>query len=317
MQFEITTDGVPERDRLEAWRSAIFGTLAISAEPMQGAERPYEGRFSARSSGKLLNCSFESDGFLATRKSWEIAYRRWDGYRVYRESSPGVRFKIGGEELVTFAGDLIVADADAPFEALPVLGYKDESWLLPKAMVDPYLPKSARRPVTRLSGRTGVDALAANYLETLTRNWDAIGEAGMGPVADTLARLIGIACGLAAEEQPDAVRAGRLTEARQYIDQHLTDPDLSPATVAAALRISVRSLHLLFEQSGGSFSRTMVRRRLEECRAALLANPTRPVTDVAYAWGFNSLSAFYRAFNAAFGMSPGDLRAMSRVTHGS
>jgi len=317
MQFEMTTDGVPERDRLEAWRAAIFSTLAISAEPMPGAERPYEGRFSARSSGPLLNCSFESDGFLATRKSQEIAYRRWDGYRVYRESSAGVRFKIGGEELVTYAGDLIVADADAAFEALPIGRYKDESWLLPKAMVDPYLPKTARSPVMRLSGRTGVNALAACYLETLTRNWDAIGEAAMGPVADTLARLIGIARGFAAEEQPDAVRSGRLTEARQYIDHHLTDPDLSPATVAAALRISVRSLHLLFEQTGGSFARTVVRRRLEQCRAVLLADPTRPVTDVAFAWGFNSLSAFYRAFNAAFGMSPGDLRAMARATHGS
>ena len=49
MQFEMTTDGVPERDRLEAWRAAIFSTLAISAEPMPGAERPYEGRFSALS----------------------------------------------------------------------------------------------------------------------------------------------------------------------------------------------------------------------------------------------------------------------------
>ena len=87
----------------------------------------------------------------------------------------------------------------------------------------------------RLSGRNGVDALAASYLETLTRNWDSIPEATMGPVADTLARLIGIACGAAAAEQPDAVRAGRLAEAKRHIDRHLADPDLSPAGVAAAI----------------------------------------------------------------------------------
>ena len=39
----------------------------------------------------------------------------------------------------------------------------------------------------------------------------------------------------------------------------------------------------LFEPTGASFARTVVRRRLEECRAALLGNPARPVIDIAFA----------------------------------
>jgi AraC-like DNA-binding protein len=35
----------------------------------------------------------------------------------------------------------------------------------------------------------------------------------------------------------------------------------------------------------------------------------RSVTDVAFAWGFNSLATFYRTFHEAFGMTPGALRA--------
>ena len=72
--------------------------------------------------------------------------------------------------------------------------------------------------------------------------------------------------------------------------------------------MSARQLHLVFEPSGTTFSRHVQRRRLEECRAALIANPARSVTDVAFAWGFTSLSSFYRAFQAAFGMAPRDLR---------
>ena len=67
--------------------------------------------------------------------------------------------------------------------------------------------------------------------------------------------------------------------------------------------------HLLFEPTGGSFARHVLRRRLEECRTVLLRCPTRPVTDIAFGWGFRNLSTFYRAFKAAFGMTPGDLRA--------
>jgi transcriptional regulator GlxA family with amidase domain len=47
------------------------------------------------------------------------------------------------------------------------------------------------------------------------------------------------------------------------------------------------------------------RRRLEQCRAALLADPTRPVIDVAFAWGFGSMPSFYQG---AFGLSPGEAR---------
>lgn len=311
MRLHLTTDDLPERDRLEAWNATVFETLAITARPMPDAAGPFSARFSARSSGPLLNCSFDSDGFHATRQSREIAYRRWNGYRVYRESSAGVRFTIAGTEIFTGPGDLLVADADATFEALPVDRYTDESWLLPKAVLEPHLPALQPFNVTRLSGRNGVEALAASYLDALTRNWDSIPEATMGPVTDTLARLIGIACGAEAGDQPDAVRAGRLVKVKRYIAGHLADPHLSPAGVASALGVSVRALHLLFEPTGTTFARYVLRRRLEECRAVLLASPARPVTDIAFGWGFNSLSGFYRAFQATYGMSPGELRAAS------
>ena len=114
----------------------------------------------------------------------------------------------------------------------------------------------------------------------------------VGNETDTLCRLIAIACGAAAAGQPKAVLQARLVQARQHIDQHLASPALSPASVAAALKLSVRSLHSLFEQSGTSFARYVLRRRLQECQAVLLANRTRPVIDVAFAWGFGSQSSF-------------------------
>lgn len=314
MRLEITTDDVPERDRFALWRGAVFSTLAITAHPLPGAAGPFCARFAARSSGPLLNCSFSGDGFYAVRQSRELAQRQWNGYRVYREYSAGVWFRIAGEEIISTKGDLLIADADAPFEARPAERYFDESWLVPKALLAPHLPPLGRPLLMRLSGRSGVEALAASYLETLSRNWDSIPAATVGPVADTLSRLIGIACGAAAAEQPDAVRAGRLVAAKAHINRHLTDPTLSPVSVAAALGISVRTLHVLFEPTGISFARYVLHRRLEECRAALLANPTRPVTDIAFAWGFNSLSGFYRAFQAAFGATPGELRIAARQT---
>jgi AraC-like DNA-binding protein len=311
----VSTEGVPARERFDLWNAAVFSTLAISVLPLPDADAPFRAEFTYRTSGPLLNLNFAADGFSAARQHREIAHRHWDSYWIYRESGPGAWFKIAGQELLTTTGDLVIADADVPFETRADR-YAHELWLVPKALLEPHLPALGRPLVAKLSGCSGVNALAESYLSALTQNWDDISEATMGSVADTLGRLIGIACGIAAAEQSDAVRSGRLAEAKRYIDRHLADPDLSCASVAAALRISVRSLHGLFEPTGTSFARHVQRRRLDECRSALVSTPARPVTDIAFAWGFSTLSNFYRNFQTAFGMTPSEVRAAARQAQG-
>ena len=143
MRLQITTDDVPERDRFEAWKAHIQHARDLGAA-VAGRRRTVSARFSARYSGPLLNCSFDA-GFRATRQSREIAHRQWDGYRIYREASAGVWFRIAGQEMVSNTGDLLVADADALFEARPVDRYHDKSWLLPKALLEPHLPRRRAR----------------------------------------------------------------------------------------------------------------------------------------------------------------------------
>lgn len=99
-------------------------------------------------------------------------------------------------------------------------------------------------------------------------------------------------------------RTGRLQAARAFIENNLAWSDLSPATAAQALGISVRQLHLLFEPMGTTFSRYVLARRLERTRLALSVEPDRKVIEIALACGIESSSVFYRGFKDAFGMNP-------------
>ncbi|WP_330350553.1 helix-turn-helix domain-containing protein [Streptomyces sp. NBC_00582] len=95
-----------------------------------------------------------------------------------------------------------------------------------------------------------------------------------------------------------------------YVEDHLTDPDLTPRTIAAAHHISVRHVHRLFQAEGTTVGRWIRHRRLEACRRAL-GRPARdaPVlTAIAHRFGFTSYSHFSRAFRAAYGMSPSEWR---------
>jgi AraC-like DNA-binding protein len=105
-------------------------------------------------------------------------------------------------------------------------------------------------------------------------------------------------------------REAMVRRLRAYVDAHLWDRNLTPASVAAAQHISLRYLHRLFEGQGSTVGRWIQYRRLEEARREL-ARPGRgdiTVAAVARRWGFASASHFSRSFRATYGMSPSDWR---------
>ena len=132
-------------------------------------------------------------------------------------------------------------------------------------------------------------------LDAFAAQLDLLDDREAALIADNFGRLLAVACSAATGDHKELVRLAQLEEAKRYIDLHLADPGLTPEKAAGALRMSVRQLHRLFEPSGASFAQHVTRRRLEECRAAVM-NPTggRPVADIALAWGFNSLATFNR-----------------------
>ncbi|MEU7161844.1 AraC family transcriptional regulator [Streptomyces chrestomyceticus] len=132
-------------------------------------------------------------------------------------------------------------------------------------------------------------------------------------LAGTVAELVTL---LAVEEAgpgPQDGAEGRralVRRLRAYVDAHLWDRGLTPASVAAAQHISIRYLHKLFESHGSTVGRWIRHRRLEEARREL-ARPGRDDTTVAAVaarWGFAGAAHFSRSFRAAYGMSPSDWR---------
>ena len=111
---------------------------------------------------------------------------------------------------------------------------------------------------------------------------------------------------------PEARRHALLTTVQAFIQQHLSDPGLSPAGVAAAHHISLRALHQLFHDQGLTVACWTRHRRLECCRRDLSdpALASRPVAAIAARWGFSSAGDFTRAFRAVHGLPPSQYRAV-------
>ncbi|GLV78356.1 helix-turn-helix domain-containing protein [Streptomyces hygroscopicus] len=93
--------------------------------------------------------------------------------------------------------------------------------------------------------------------------------------------------------------------AKDLAEDRLTDPDLSPAMLAGALNVSLRTLQRAFATVGESVASYIRHRRLEEARAALAAPVGRPsVSELAAHWQFADSSHFIRAFKKHYGQTP-------------
>jgi AraC-like DNA-binding protein len=186
--------------------------------------------------------------------------------------------------------------------------------LIPHAVLSPPLVGGRLTRPLGVPAQSPIGALLSSAVDAaltqLPHLSSDLGEA----VLQNLCGLVALACGASGEGRSngqESLRAARLDAAKRYIEQHLVEPGLSPGSTAAALGVSLRQLHMLFEPTGTSFARYVARRRLRQCRDALTspAGIGRSVADIAFGWGFNSVATFYRAFEREFGLPPTALRA--------
>ena len=110
-------------------------------------------------------------------------------------------------------------------------------------------------------------------------------------------------------------RAARLAAIKQDL---ANDACLSLQAIALRRGISPRSVQMLFENEGTTFSRHVLGLRLDEARR-LLASPRHArlsVTAVALEAGFDDLSYFNRSFKRRFLMTPTEFRHEERLRDG-
>ncbi len=184
------------------------------------------------------------------------------------------------------------------------------------------LPREATRRWTvapeDVSGRDlATDGFAfgmlRQYLEVLSRSELTPGE---GAIARShMADLAGLWLGGLRDEGHDRIaptrQAARALSIRDYVARHFSDPDLSLVSMARALGLSARLAQQVLQAEGTHFSRLVAEARLNAA-ARRLGDPRvrdQSVTEIAFACGFNDLSAFYKAFSARFDMAPGRYRA--------
>ena len=132
-------------------------------------------------------------------------------------------------------------------------------------------------------------------------------------VYDLMAMAIGATRDGAAIAQERGVRAARLAAVKADVIANAGNPGLTLAAVAMRQGISPRSVQLLFESAGLTFSQFVIEQRLKRAHR-MLSDPRHSgstISAIALASGFGDLSHFHRSFRRRYGATPSDIRAAS------
>lgn len=309
-----STDALPAHERFDHWREErgrqLFG-VTIELPPER--RHRFQGRFSARQAGGATLASLSASAYRVSRTEADIGRLPKDSLVVgLQMAGPGWCDTPAGQTYVD-AGSIVVGHSDVASRATPATqgDFLIHMLTIPLARIGQESETARRLHVTTVH-----DARLSRLLDAaagaLVDPAGALPAPEADEAVDHVARLALIARGALSERTPEsraALRAGNRHAAVRLMRRNLHRPGLAPEIVARALGISLRQLHLVFEPTGRSFSRTLTAMRIDMACRRLAAHPDEAVVNLAFACGFDSLATFYRAFRRETGGTPGDFRS--------
>lgn len=294
----------------EDWRDAMSVLYVPTLEDERIAERFHASVNGYMFAGSTLNrCASVGQSFRRTPD--QIGRDGIQSYmvQVFNRGRCHVRAR---KNLVMKAGDICIFDSTQPLDT-----YNEDfdlfAFVVPRDRLAPLLHDPDGAHYGRISGKSPLGRLfRAHLLETYKvapklRLSEA--EVLLGPTVQLLAAVINNGLDLTAA-QKSAVRYGIMQAARRYIDDNIASDVLDVASLASHLGLSRSSLYRVFEPHDGvaAFAR---KRRLSMAYVHLTdsANAARTVNAIGASVGFQSESAFIRAFRRQYGTTPGEIRS--------
>jgi AraC-like DNA-binding protein len=298
-------DGAAAQDAWRQWCCGIHGTFDMSFD-----SDSYRGRVVRQRSATYQLIGWTSEAELITRSAREI--RRdprgqcelvvpLKGDLYVGRHEPEQRLRPGAMALVP---------VDSPFAIAHESGAVALTLVVSHDRVAHRLGRAADHGQLVL-GDKGLPRVSRDLLVSLLGERSTVSGAEFDYVCD---RVLDLFCLAVAGETRLPEQSGTsavVDSVHRYIREHAIDPELSVASMAAAIGWSTRYIQAILARGGTSASDLIRAERLELARIRL-SNPAfaaHTVASIAASVGFNSPSAFSSAYRRRFGYSPREARA--------
>jgi len=310
----VSTDGLSGRKKVEYWNDlAASAMTAMTANPADIAT--FCGRMRRMEVGEMRAVEVFSHGARVERTPAQVSRSGETPFLLELQLDGISATRQGGREARLERGDFTLLDSARPFEVRCTDPMRLLVLKVPRALLSKYLGCPEAMSAIPMCAAHASNELTSRFLRDLWAQSNAALDPRRADHATRAAlELMAYAYCALPPARGDAASATAAHRIRvlDYVESHLSDPCLAPASIAAALRMSRRYLHRVWKvEDGESLSRYMLRRRLEEC-ARTLRDPLhvqRSITAIAFDWGFVGMPHFCSAFRQHYGNSPREYRA--------
>ena len=307
----FSTADYPPRERLDAWREVYCRTLQrLDVEPLSGQEF-HTDAIMRRMPGLVVN---------TVRRSAVIHNRRRefvdnDDVGITVGLTSNFEASQSGRTLTMNPGDAVVLTGAEPASLTAPTCGEYIHLRVPKRSLSPLVACLDAAYGRRIPARNIALRLMTRYISILDEG-EALATCSLrqqivAHLYDLMAVAIGATEDAAESAANRGARAACLWAIKQDVANHLDEPGLSVATVAARHELMPRYVQRLFEREGTTFTAYLLEQRLAQAYRALI-DPRysgRKISAIAFNSGFGDLSYFNRTFRRQYGSVPSDVRA--------
>lgn len=319
MPILLDTESVAPARRVGYWQQAFRRIFNARVQVDSGTEEDFQGRMSIHEIDRIAVGEFISSPMLlstqpaATHANLLALIVERGTAVIEQDDQQGV---LHGRELVLCAGG-------RPFHLKLSTPARVTSLQVPEQEFLDMFPQSDAARLVPLRADTGTAALFADQVDSVLRCGNSLGGTGLRDIADSMLHLLGAVASLALTGHGEDRLSRRISERRErvrrFVRSQLRNPELNVEMIARAMHLSVRQIHRLFASEPLSIMQWVLAQRLENCCRNLYRpdNAGRPISEIAYEWGFSDHAYFSRVFRKQFNASPSEMRRRMLVGDGT
>lgn len=309
MKQILTTELVRPRERIEFWRDVVCSTFVeLDTDPLCDAPK-FHGIIEDTPLGKGKISRVVTAAQHVERSPACLRGSDSDVYLLSLQMTGRGLVRQAGREAWLDPGDFALYDTARTYQLHFDASLAQLVVRIPRALMTRHLPFAEHLTARRISGAQGLGRVTRRFLSSIADEIEMMNTASDEGLLEIFLELLGQSA-LERMGRTGSIastpRATLIARIKEFILDHLTDPELRPPVIAKAHGISPRYLNKLFERERCTVSRWIWRKRLERCRQ-LLADPryaNKTISEIAFLYGYNNMAHFSRTFRDEFKCSP-------------
>jgi len=314
MDLVFSTDQYAQSERYDAWRGAICDVY-VHVDVKAVDPDHYRGFIREAKFGEVVLTDILLSEQRIQRKRQHLTLLDKDCYYIQLLHKGNISVLQRGQSLRSNPARGAIFTASEQYELYGHGEVRSFYLELPRDAFAQRFPRERIPMLASLNTARGLGRIATEFCASLAAEGTKLDDAVRAGLGDQLMDMLALTLLTEERDMPaaeGALRKARLRSVQQWIEAHVAESDLTLERIAAANGMSVRYLHVLFEDCEMSASEWIWNRRLQLAYDQIARGDGRSITAIALDHGFNSPTHFSTMFKRRFGLSPRDVMRPGR-----